>query len=423
MIATTPLTDSELIIDLGTGEVLEEVLPDNEAPEGVDKDLWKQWMDNTERKKDPFLVQLERGMDGQNIGLSNGLFHVNQYIYGTHKARYYLLGGESGAGKTTIGDFMYVLNAWQSAKAQGRPIKIFYLSFEIGKTEKLYRWCSYYIFLKWNLQLPSDYLQGRINGKLVTDQHSMMILEAYGTVKEMLKDINIVQDTLHPTKVFEDLIESHFAKHGTVDRAKLSAEDAKKGKKGYVKGYTENDPAFITILIADTLNLVGTEMGLDTKGAMDKLSKYAIVLRNLFHCTVVFYQQFSTDMMATYRGMMGKKNEASITPQRLDFGDSKTTYRDADVVIGFIKPQNDLQKFHKYDLGVEEGLGNWFTAAFLMKNRYGPASRMSPLFVDGISGFVYDLPLEPTNPLRMEEWYDKAKQLESICRLYSPQSR
>lgn len=391
------------------------------APPGVSQDLWSKWISDEEVKKDQFLWQLKRGSAGQNVGLSNGLEAINRYIYGTHKARYYLIGAESSAGKTTVGDFMYVLKAWEDARRQNRPIKIYYCSFEIGRTDKLYRWASYYIFIKHGVQLPSDYLQGRINGRLPSPEHQRMVLEAYTIITEMMKDVIVIQDTVHPTKIFEDLIEAHFSKHGKVHRADVSAEDKKKGRKGYVTGYDEYDPSLITILFIDHLALTGTELHLETKGIMDKMSKYMIVIRNLFHGTGVFIQQFSTDMMATYRGLVGKKTEAMIAPQRIDFGDSKATYRDADVVYGLVKPQADMKKFLYYDLSKDEGLGDCFTALYLMKNRYGPSNRLIPLFVDGISGHVYELPMmKSENPFTLEKWYTKANEIETLCQMFSP---
>lgn len=407
--------NDELITDIEDGTL------DNSPPEGVDETLWKQWMDEEELKKDKFLYQLKRGMQGHNVGLDNGLVNINKYIHGTHKARYYLLGGESGSYKTTLADFVFVLKAWESAKKLSRKIKIKYFSFEIGKVEKLYKWCSYYIFIKFGVQLSSDYLQGRINGVLVTKEHSHMILVAYALVQELLKDVEIIEDTLHPTKIFEAMVEEHFAKNGKVERTVVPADELKKNpnKKGYVKGYTENDPDLITIMVVDHLALVGHEMGLGTKDLMDKMSKYAIVLRNLFYCTPVIVQQFSTDMMAAYRGNYGKKTAASIAPSRLDFGDSKATYRDADVILGGVKPQNEMSDFIGYNIG-PDGLGDYFVPWYLMKNRYGPANRMVPLFLDPIVGQPFDLPLDPTNLFAMQDWIDKAQKLEQICQTFSP---
>jgi len=122
-----------------------------------------------------------------------------------------------------------------------------------------------------------------------------------------------------------------------------------------------------------------------------------------------------------------KKSVDSIAPQRIDFGDSKATFRDADVVIGLTKPiAMDYEEFKGYSLmpdpaGVREGwLGQCFIAAYIMKNRYGPGGRLIPLFLDGITGMVYDLPLQPSNLIAMQQWYDKAKQIEEICQQFCP---
>jgi hypothetical protein len=111
-------------------------------------------------------------------------------------------------------------------------------------------------------------------------------------------------------------------------------------------------------------------------------------------------------------------------PQRIDFGDSKATYRDADVVIGYVKPAIfDYSEFMGYPVIADDGdcLGQSLVIQCLMKNRYGPSGRMCPLFLDGLSGHAYDLPTTPNNPFLMKEWYDKADKIEKLCQVYSPQ--
>jgi hypothetical protein len=402
-------------------------LEPREAPEGVSPVIWKQWEDEEALKQDKFLWQLKRGIQGHNVGFDNGRTHLNKYLHGTHKARYYLIGGESGAGKTTIGDFMYVLRLWFAAKAMNRRIKIVYLSYEIGKVEKMYRWCSYFIFLKYGIRLPSDYLQGHIQGRPPSGRHVEMILEAYTTVRQMLdsREVVIVEDVQHPTAVFEGVIRDVFEPNGKVERDTVAPEEAKKGKKGYIRGYTEHDPDLMTMIVVDHLALTGSEMGLDTKGVMDKMSKYMIVLRNMFHCSGLFIQQFSTDMMSAYRSNYGKKDQAAIKPTRLDFGDSKATFRDADVVKGYIKPQTEMDNFYDYNLASPKkgGLGQYFVAEYLMKNRYGPSGKLLPLFVDYVTGWCCDLPLNPEDTEAIKPFLEYAKQIEQVCQDYSPISR
>lgn len=390
------------------------------APEGVDPETWDSWGKWKTLPVNDFRYQVQRGMQGKNVGLGNGLKHINNYIYGTHQARYYLIGADSNCGKTTISDFMYILKAWESAKAMNRKIKIFYCSFEIGKTDKIARWCSYFIYLKFGEQMPSDYILGRITGKVPTKEHERMIMIAYDAVMKVMADVVFVEDVVHPTKIFEDLIEVHFEKVGNVKRREPTEEQKKKHRKGFVYGYEAKDPDMITMLVIDHLALTGSEQGLDTKHVMDRMSKYMVVLRNLFHCTGVFIQQFSTDLMSWHRTM--KKTPQAVMPQRIDFGDSKATFRDADVVIGYVKPAIfDYSEFLGFPITGDESLGQCFIAQCLMKNRYGPSGRVLPLFLDGMTGHVYDLPLTPTNPFLLQPWINKAQKIEQLCQVYSPQ--
>jgi hypothetical protein len=165
-------------------------------------------------------------------------------------------------------------------------------------------------------------------------------------------------------------------------------------------------------------------MGLTLKGAMDKLSRYFVILRNQFNCTVIAIQQFSTDLMAAKRekalSATGSKQSVMIAPQRLDFGDSKTTFRDADVVIGLVKPSDfELSEFQGYDLSPTKqgGLGGYFLVMYLMKHRQGPSDKKFAIFINYVAGMCYDLPQELDS---IQPWYDKAAQLDQLCQQYSP---
>lgn len=394
---------------------------------GVSK--WDNWKN---RPGNDFIHQVQRGRIGLNTGLGNGLTHINKYIYGTHRGRYYLIGADSGVGKTTLTDFMFVLQAYKDAKRVGRKLCIYYCSFEIGRTDKIARWCSYYIFIKYGVRLPSDYILGRITGKLITDDHLEKIKDAYDVIEEMLwdKEINpngivrFIDIMMHPTMVFEGIVEGWYEKHGTVLRDPVTEQEKKKGKRGYIRGYVPNagEEDTMVILLCDHLALANQEQNLDTKGIMDRLSKYAVVLRNLFHTTIVFIQQFSTDLLAANRQMHVKKDLHSIIPTRLDFGDSKATYRDADVVIGAIAPGRDLSEFMGWDLSPGK-LGLSLIIACVIKNRYGPSHKIAPLFMDGVTGHAYDLPCPMDLCSDPDEWYDKAKEIDELCQVYSPQSQ
>lgn len=366
-----------------------------------------------------FIAQIEKARTGTNIGLNNGLPSLSNYIYGTHKGRYYLVGADSGVGKTTLSDFMYIFNAYRSAKMMGKPLYVFYYSFEISLEEKKARWVSYYLKTQLNISLSPDYIQGRIPGMMVTDQHMDLIRMAYLFVEEMMQYCHmvVIEDPVHPTKIFNNLIDHHYDQIGTVLRHE-AYDPEKKGRKGAIYGWKakEGNEDAITMVMIDHIALLMNEQGFDTKHTMDLMSKYLVTLRNLFGLTGVVIQQFNTDITSTFR--MNKKGDNVITPQRIDFGDSRYTFRDANVVLGMIKPAiYELPSYHKYDI---TKLDQCFIGLHLMKNRHGPSQRMLPLFMDGMTGVIEDIPLTPTVEIAMQPYYDRVVEMEKISRSFRP---
>lgn len=373
-----------------------------------------EFIDMTKLSKSHILQRIERGRQGLNVGIPTMVAHVDKYTYGTHQGTYYLIGADSSVGKTTIADFMYVLNAYWQAKMMGRKLYIFYYSFEISKERKMLRWISYFVQVMYGVTIPAAYIDGKISGMPLTDEHMKMVRYATVYVEEMMENIVFVEDSFHPTKIFHDLIEGHFEVIGKVLRNKPA--DPK--KKGTIVGWEPKDPTAITLVVMDHIALLGTEQGFDPKQTIDLMSKYFVTLRNLFGLTPVVIQQFNTEMTSYHR--MNKKGDGLIAPQRIDFGDSRYTYRDADIVLGLIKPAiYDVDLYNGYDI---KKLKGYMVAAHLMKGRDGTDHRVLPLFVNPIAGFVKCLPTTPDIEIAMDPFVEEVKALEKLVQLFTPKA-
>lgn len=364
------------------------------------EELEKKWTDSG----DSFVELVNRGKAGDNVGMANGLTNINKYLHGTHKGRYILIGADSGCFKTTLVDFMYLYSLWMDCRRKGIKLYIKYFSYELSGAEKKAKWACQWIKAMYNLDLPVDYITGREG--VPSEVHFKLIKRAHAVIEEVMKDMVLIEHLLHPTGMLNVLVEDHYEKIGEVIRDK-----PKPGKKkGMIRSYKPNDPTDMTIAIVDHVSLINVEGGASTtKQIIDRWSMYCIQLRNIFQTTLINVQQFSTDMMSAYREQ--KKSEAAIAPQRLDFSESKFTYRDADIVFGLVKPiQYSLKTYHGFKM---EDIGQYFVALHLMKNRYGPADRVIPLFVNPITGMFWDLPTDPASPA-MQYFIDEAKRLDNL---------
>lgn len=389
--------------------------------------LPNEWSNWEQLDKRSFIYRVMRGRQGAFVGLSNGLKEINKYIHGTQRGKYYLIGGSSGHGKTTVGDYMYPLNAWLDAKAKGRKIKIFYLSFEVSKQDKEARWCSYFIYLATGLSIPVDYLLGRIEGNHLTEDELLIVAEAWKHTQEFLQDVSILDTSVGPTMIYETMI-TYYKKSdmGTLKFRPTEAEK-KEGKRGRLVGYTDTTEAFQTtdvFLIIDHLKLVATEDGLDMKQTMDRISRYCVDLKNVFETTCIVYQQFNTDLLASRRALIlkagGKEGAVSLVPNKKDFSDSTASYEDADYVFGLVLPADyDVDEFFKYKCGPED-FGRLFVMMFLMKNKVsGSAGIFCPLFINPVSGVLTDLP-RAENLFEIESWVKQAQDLRSELERFVP---
>lgn len=338
-------------------------------------------------QKDSFITQVKAGMEGLNIGFENGLTSANKYLHGTHRGRYYLVGADSGVGKTTFSDFAYIFSLWLSCRKRNVKLKVFYFSLEISRNQKIARWVCQWVKRMYNLDFSVDYVLGYIEGKPMTSDHYKMVMRGYGLVEEMLVDIELIDYSLSPTAMLNVVLE-YYEKNGIINR-----DAPKEGqKRGAIKSYVANDPSVVVEVITDHIALIPPEFGAtSTKEIMDRWSMYGVQLRNIFNTLIINIQQFSTSLQHAGRE---KKTPVQLTPQRLDFGDSTYTFRDADIVFGLVKPvQANLESFFGYDL---RQLKVYLLALYLLKNRYGAADRMIPLFTNPVAGTFLDMPLPNT---------------------------
>jgi hypothetical protein len=294
-----------------------------------------------------------------------------------------------------------VFALWLNAKAAGKTVRIFYCSLEISATEKKAKWCSMYLDWKYGIQWSSGFILGRIPGRILTDEELVYVREAYTFIELMLKDVFILDYSVSPKLIVDYLIENYYSKLGTIVRHPVSAEDKNKGLKGAIKTFHPNVDIPLTLLVVDHLALLS---GGKMKEMMDEMSIQAVMLRNVFGMSVAFIQQFNQELIKARRDAIvrhgPKDNPDILAPQQMDFGDSTYTFRDADVVLGLVKPARfDVQAFDGFNCSPTHlgGLGDCLLATYKIKDRYGPIDKVSSIFMNGMTGMFYDLPddLEP----------------------------
>lgn len=359
--------------------------------------------------RDSALYQTAQSLAGDLMILPIGMKRLSKYLQGLINGRNYLIGADSGVGKTTVSDFM-VFTALMEALKMGIPIKIRYYSWEIARNMKEAKLLSWVIYMTYGIRMPVDYILNRMPQYEPNEEHLLMILEANKVVQNLLKHIEFIEYESTPSEIMEHQV-AMAEEVGKIVWHKTSTEG-----RGKIVGFEKRDPRMIVLNIFDHVALGTQEVGQTTKGMIDAISQTSVFTRNMFGFSNIIIQQFSTDLMSMHRTK--GRNSSVLIPQRVDFGDSKYTYRDADIVIGLVRPADfDVVEYHGYDL---DKLGRFFIALYLMKNRYGDAGLMCPLFMDYIPGIPLDLPTEVELMFQpIEEFYDLKTTIErcqdSLC--------
>lgn len=351
--------------------------------------------------RDSFLAEVARGRMGHNEGLPNGLKKINGHIHNTQRSRYYLIGADSNVGKSTFMDYAFVLTPYEWAKQAGVKVNWLYFSFEIAKSAKRSGWASKIINNRYNLRLPVAYILSR--GKFrVSDEHWQLCVAINDELEELMGAMNMVDEPITPS-AFRKALKYYAEQKGKF--VYETYQDSDGVEKERICDWIPHDPTEHHIIAMDHIAYADMERGFTKKQNMDTISQTCVYFRNRCNFTFAIIQQFNTELSSIERQ---KFKKGAIAPQRVDFGDSTYTYRDADVVLGLLKPALfDFNEFMGYDVTqLRENL----VFLYLMKNRHdGMANVVCPLFMDPVLGTFKDLP-SPVNPMGLEIYYELSEQ-------------
>jgi len=318
-----------------------------------------------------FHQYISKGISGKNQGLKNGFNKLNKYLYNLLPSTYYLIGGGSGAAKTSLVNYI-LFNAIEDAKVQDKELIILYYAFEIGEMPMKAAFLSNYIYTKTGVEIPYEKICGLGENRL-TEVEQDYVYEHIGYIDDLFTKIKFSFVPNNPTGVYKDVIET-CEKHGAFEYEEYEREGVTKKRRSKFIPHKDNCQF---LLVMDNINILREEKGMNKKGAIDKMSGYLVELRNLIGFTHIVIQQFNGSLTSVERQ---KFKGGEISPVQGDFKDSTKTYDDADIALGVV---------NVWGMGVEEWKGinlrqmqSKFRLLHLIKNRNGQDNVQIPLLFD-----------------------------------------
>jgi len=329
------------------------------------------------------MAQVERGRLGLNRGLPMGFKRLVSHVPGIQQGTYYLIGGETGSGKTAFTDDAFLYNPYDWCKSnpqRGIDLKIFYWSLEIDKNIKMTKAICRKIYLEYGKLVDINFVLSRGRNRISSE-----IYELVGSTKkyfEEMEDVLTVFDgSQNPTGINKYMLQ--FAK----DNGDLIYSKEKSGKETLeiFDKYIPYNPDQYVIIVIDHIALMKRERGYSVKDNIDKMSEYLIPLRNNFKFIPVVVQQLNRTISSTDRFKLDR-----VEPQLSDFKDTGNTQQDANVILSLFSPRRyEIPNFRGYNIAK---LKDRFRSISVLKNRDGAADIRIGLQFVGEVGHFQEIP-------------------------------
>tara|TARA_R110002012_G_scaffold74735_1_gene189377 strand:+ start:2503 stop:3576 length:1074 start_codon:yes stop_codon:yes gene_type:complete len=327
------------------------------------------------------LDKIDRGKLGLNKGLPMGFDRLVQYVPGIQQGTYYLIGGETGSGKTAFTDNCFLYNPYDYIKSNPElktKFKVFYWSLEIDKTIKITKAICRKLYLEHGIVTDINFVLSRGKNRISQEVYDKVVLskDYFCGLEDCLQIIDAAEN---PTGIYK-FMQQYARKNGTVYTKTVNYGNDSEGLQVFDK-YVPNNPDEYVLIVVDHIALMKRERGFSQKDNIDKMSEYLIPLRNNYNYIPVVVQQLGRGLSQTDRFKLDR-----VEPQLSDFKDSGNTQQDANVVLSLFSPRKyEIENFRGYDI---IKLRDRFRSLSILKNRDGAAdARIGLQFVGEVGNF------------------------------------
>lgn len=321
--------------------------------------------------KERFYELVKQGREGANKGLSVGLPKMEMYIDGLLPGTSYLIGAQSGVGKSTFALYTFVykplMDYLEGFNEVDRDPTWVMFNLEMTQDQIYAKLVSMYIFEKYNEQLTFKEIFSRGKDVTISDEHYDLLQEC-GDFLDILDERMIFYDDSLNFDSYKQRTHEVLCKYGEFD---LDGN------------YTPKDKNKLIVFIIDHMSLIN---GRDKKAEMDAISDESVQLRNKTNCSHVHIMQFN-------RGANNPERlkQALQEPDSSDFKDSGTMYEASQIVLALHSPHKfKLTRYREYDISK---LQQNFISCILLKTRFGTSDIACGLGFYGDCSTYKELPL------------------------------
>lgn len=339
-------------------------------------------MELIQRVKNTLRERKERVLSGKVNCIPSPFKAFRHDFPGTEKGTYYLISGAAKSSKSKLTNYMFVFN--NILFAYNNPdvvrLRIFYALLEEKKERITMKFMIYLLYILNGIRIDIKTLESVDPDRIVDDK----ILELFDTLQysailDFFENHITFVSGRRPTEIWET-VDKYAVKHGTVYKKKN--ENTLKEEFDY---YIPDDPDEYVELVVDHVGKLENEKGLDDRATINKLSEYAMILRNKYDYIPVIVQQQNDKTIS----LDAIKNDR-IRPTQSGLLMSQETARDCDMMLGITSPFSfGKDDYLKYDI---TKLRDNCRFLEVVLGRDGESNSMLPLYFDGATNYYAPLP-------------------------------
>lgn len=311
---------------------------------------------------------------------------------GIQRGMYYLISASQKCGKTQFASSVFLYSALDFAFKNPDKVrlKVMYYPLEETKEKIMTRYMSHLLYQisEGRIRVSPEDLES-IDERRVMPETILNMLESDDYKERFSFFEKCVQfsEERNPTGMYKE-VKSYCELHGDIVMKDIEYVDTSTGEVVRHKKfdhYIPKDSNEYVLWLIDHISLINTERGMDLRESINKLSEYAVVMRNRYGVSPVFIQQQSVETQ-NLEAFKAKK----IRPTASGLADSKYPAKDCSMMIGLSSPYMfEIPEYMKYD--ITEFRDN-IRFMEIVLNRHGNSNGMEALYFDGATCTFKELP-------------------------------
>ena len=355
-------------------------------------------MDSFDKAIENLKIRKERIENGMINCIPLPFHRLRTWFPGIEKRRYNVITAQAKIGKSKLVDYMFVYSTffYMLEHKQQLRLNILYFTLEMGKQEKYYEFLCHLLYRLDNIRCSPTELKSTSSP---VDSRIIELIESpkyQEYINEYKRTVTYIDDIKNPTGIWKYIRGFMLERgHYVYKTVNFKDENGLVITKDIIDYYEPDDEEEYTLVILDNYANLTLESGMNLKQCIDKMSKYAIELRDTFNInfTAVQHQALSGE------GIENQKLN-KLYPTAADLGDAKTTARDLNLLIGLFSPYKyGLTTYENYDI---TRFKNNIRFLLVIEDRdNGAGGQVCPLLFDGEVSSFCELPL-PDNKREIE---------------------